>query len=152
MSDSRAFSQFEPPFETLPESTPEVARPHGAPGQPYAVIRRYAGIDPRSVDELARQVNEHLLPIISQIPGFVAYCALHTGGDVVASISIFEDQAGADESTRKTANWVKQHIAALVPNPPQFTAGNVIAYKANSAESPLDQAAEPGDRREAHSR
>ena len=97
--------------------------------QPYAVIRRYEGLDPRSIDEVARQVNEGLLPIISQIPGFVAYCALNTGGGVVASISVFEDRAGADESTRKAAVWVKQHLAALVPNPPQFTAGKVIAYK-----------------------
>jgi len=100
-----------------------------APGRPYAVIRRYAGLDPRAVDEVARRVNEELVPIISQIPGFVAYCALHTGADVVASISIFEDQAGADESTTKTAVWVKQHLASLVPNPPQFTAGHVIASK-----------------------
>jgi hypothetical protein len=64
----------------------------------------------------------------------VAYCALHTGGDVVASLSLFEDQAGADESTRRTAVWVKQHLAALVPNPPQFTAGRVIAFKVNEAE------------------
>ena len=117
----------------------------GAPRQPYAVIRRYAGLDPRSVDELARRVNQELLPIISQIPGFVAYCALHTGGDVVASISIFEDQAGADESTRKTAIWVKRHLAGLVPNPPQFTAGEIIAYKVKAAERP-SEAAEPSSR------
>jgi hypothetical protein len=78
---------------------------------------------------VARRVNEGLVPIISQLPGFVAYCALHTGGDVVAPITIFEDQAGADESSRRAATWVKEHLASLVPNPPQFTAGKVIAYK-----------------------
>jgi hypothetical protein len=128
MSDSRAFSQFEPPFETVQQST-GVGRGQPALAQPYAIIRRYSGLDPRSVDEVVRRVNEDLLPIISQIPGFLAYCALHTGADVVASISIFEDQAGAEESTRQAAAWVKQHLASLVPNPAQHTAGKVIAYK-----------------------
>jgi hypothetical protein len=134
MSDSRAFSQFEPPFGTTQEGAPVIERTRQAPGQPYAVIRRYAGLDPHAIDEVARRINADLVPIISQIPGFVAYCALHTGADVVASISIFEDQAGADESTRKTAVWVKQHLASLVPNPPQFTAGNVIAAKVKAVE------------------
>ena len=83
---------------------------------------------------MARRVNEELLPIVSQIPGFLSYCALHTGGDVVASISIFEDRAGAEESTRQAAAWVKQHLASLVPNPAQYTAGRVIAYKASEGE------------------
>jgi hypothetical protein len=131
MSDSRAFSQFEPPFETVQQRTTGVGQGQPGPAQPYAVIRRYEGLDPRSVDEVARRVNEGLLPIISQVPGFLAYCAVHTGRDVVASISIFEDQAGADESTRQAAAWVRQHLADLVPNPPQYTAGRVIAYKVN---------------------
>jgi hypothetical protein len=134
MSDSRAFNQFEPPFETVQQVVREVEQDRQAVHQAYAVIRRYEGIDRSSINELARQLNEGLLPMISQIPGFVAYCALHTGGDVVASISIFEDQAGADESTRTVAAWVKQHLASLVPRPPQFTAGKVIAYKTGEVE------------------
>jgi hypothetical protein len=129
MSDSRAYSQFEPPFGTVQEGAPTVEQPHQVADQSYAVIRRYTGLDPHAVDEVARRVNEGLVPIISQLPGFVAYCALHTGGDVVASITIFKDQAGADESSRRAATWVKEHLASLVPNPPQFTAGKVIAYK-----------------------
>ena len=128
MSDSRAFSQFEPPFETEQQST-GVGQAQPAPAQPYAIIRRYSGLDPRSAEEVARRVNDGLLPIVSQIPGFLAYCALHTGGDVVASVSIFEDRAGAEESTRQAAAWVKQHLASLVPNPAQYTAGRVIAYQ-----------------------
>lgn len=134
MSDSRAFSQFEPPFETVQQSGTSVAPAQPAAAQPHAVIRRFSGLDPRSVDEVARRVNTDLLPIISRIPGFLAYCALHTGGDVVASISIFEDQAGAEESTRQAAAWVKQHLAALVPTPAQYTAGRVIAYRVSEGE------------------
>ena len=128
MSDSRAFSAFEPPSDTSQPAPGEQSTAQQAAAGPYAIVRRYDGLDPRSIDEVRRQLNEGLVPMISQIPGFLAYCALHTGGDVVASISIFEDRAGADESTRRAAGWVKEHLADLVPHPPQFTAGTVIAY------------------------
>src|SRR2546428_155713 len=85
MSDSRVYSQFEPPFGTAQEGATTVEQTHQADDRPYAVIRRYTGLDPHAVDEVARRVNEGLVPVISQLPGFVAYCALHTGGDVVAS-------------------------------------------------------------------
>jgi len=129
MSDSRAFSQFEPEFGTAQQGSPEVEQIDQAADQPYAVIRRYTGLDRRSIDDVTRQVNEGLVPILSQLPGFVAYYSLHTGGDVVASITVFEDRAGADEATRKVAGWVKEHLATLVPHPPEFTAGKVIAAK-----------------------
>ncbi len=45
---------------------------------------------------------------------------------MVASISIFETQAGAEESTRLAADWVRQNIAELVAGPPEITAGPVI--------------------------
>ena len=129
MGNARGIYEFDPAPGTLRSAPGEQATAEPAAGGPYAIIRRYEGLDPRTIDEVRRRVNEGLLPIISQIPGFLAYCALHTGGDVVASVSIFEDRAGADESTRRAAGWVKEHLADLVPHPPQFTAGTVIAYK-----------------------
>jgi hypothetical protein len=132
MSDSRAFSQFEPPFETAQQDPTSREPIQQAAGQPYAVIRRYTGLDPQAIDEVTRRVNEGLVPILSQLPGFVAYYALHTGGDVVASISVFEDRAGADESSRRVAAWVNEQLADLVPHPPEFTAGTVIAAKATA--------------------
>ncbi|MDP8922140.1 MAG: hypothetical protein M3O34_04600 [Chloroflexota bacterium] len=128
MAESRGYSDFQPPVG-IPEEPHEVGTESSATGGPYAIMRRYEGLNPHAIDDLRRQVNEGLVPIISEIPGFLAYCALHTGGDVVASISVFEDRAGADESTRRAAKWVEEHLAGLVPNPPQFTAGTVIAYK-----------------------
>jgi len=64
MSDSRAYSQFEPPFGNLQEGSPAAESPHQADHQPYAVIRRYTGLDPHAVNEVARRVNEGLEPIM----------------------------------------------------------------------------------------
>ncbi len=94
----------------------------------YASIRRYK-MDPGSVDELARRVNEGFVPIVSGAPGFVAYYVLSARGGVLLSINVFEDQAGADESNRRAADWVRENIASLLPTPPEITAGDVIVHK-----------------------
>ncbi|MCL4298638.1 MAG: hypothetical protein KJ077_23070 [Anaerolineae bacterium] len=94
----------------------------------YASIRRYQ-MEPGSVDELMRRVNEGFVPIISQAPGFMAYYAVNGGGGVVASISVFESQAGAEESNRLAADWVKQNLAVLLPTPPEITAGEVGVHQ-----------------------
>jgi hypothetical protein len=95
----------------------------------YVSIRRYQ-MDPESVDELMRRVEEGFLPIVSKAPGFIAYYAVDAGDGVVASINIFEDQAGAEESDKRAASWVKDKVASLLPNPPQVTAGDIAVHKA----------------------
>lgn len=92
-------------------------------------IRKYQ-MAPGDVDQLSRRVEEGFLPIVSDSPGFVAYYVVNAGNGVVASISVFESQAEADESNRKAASWVKENLASLLPNPPEITAGEVAVHKA----------------------
>ncbi len=94
----------------------------------YASIRRYKTTQ-GAASGLARRVNAGFVPIISTAPGFVAYYVVDAGNDVVASVSIFQDQAGAEESNRMAADWVKENIASLVAGPPEITAGTVAAQK-----------------------
>jgi hypothetical protein len=70
------------------------------------------------------------VPLISEVPGYVAYWALDAGGGVVASVSVFEDQAGVEEATRRAASRVKDNLASLIPNPPQVTMGEVVLGEA----------------------
>ena len=95
----------------------------------YATVRRYEGVtNPR---EAGKQVNESFVPLISQLPGFVAYYWVDAGGGVMISTSVFQDQASAQESNRKGADWVQQNnMASVMPNLPQITAGEVGAHKA----------------------
>jgi hypothetical protein len=74
-------------------------------------------------------VNEGFVPIISQIPGFVALYLVDAGDGVMISTSVFQDQAGAEESNRKAADYVRQNLTQLLPKPPKITAGEVVAYK-----------------------
>ena len=76
----------------------------------YASIRRYRTVAGAST-ELAQRVDQGFLPIISSAPGFIAYYVVDAGNDVVASVSIFQDQAGAEASNRTAADWVKANLA-----------------------------------------
>ncbi|MFJ9942876.1 hypothetical protein [Streptomyces erythrochromogenes] len=91
----------------------------------YAVIRRYEGVtDPA---EAGRLVDEGFVPLLRRVPGFVAYYWVDAGGGVMVSTSVFEDRAGADESVRRAADFVRENLASLLPDPPQVTAGQVVA-------------------------
>ena len=93
----------------------------------YAVVRRYEGVT--NVKEAVRQVNEGLATLVSQHPGFIDYILVDSGGGGAIAISIFLNQADAEESNRRVSDWVRENLATLVPQPPQITAGEVIAYK-----------------------
>ena len=94
----------------------------------YATVQRYKGVS--NPTEAAQRVNEGFVPLISQIPGFVAYYWVDAGGGVMISTSVFQDQASAEESNRSAADYVRQNLVSVLPNPPQVTAGEVVAYKA----------------------
>ena len=94
----------------------------------YATVQRYEGVS--NPTEAAQRVNEGFVPLISQIPGFVAYYWVDAGGGVMISTSVFQDQASAEQSNRSAADYVRQNLVSVLPNPPQITAGDVVAYKA----------------------
>jgi hypothetical protein len=96
----------------------------------YVAVRRYEGAtDPQRVAQL---VDEIFVPIISQLPGFVAYYAVDAGDGVVLSTSVFEHKDAEEQSTFLAGEFVAEHLATLLPNPPQITAGEVLTYKAKS--------------------
>ena len=101
----------------------------------YATVRRYEGVT--DAEEAGRRVSEGFVSILREMPGFVAYYWVDAGDGVMVSTSIFEDeeataaifedQEGVEESNRRAAEWVRENLAELLPNPPQITAGKVVA-------------------------
>ena len=102
----------------------------------HAAIRQYR-VDPGSVDEIVRGVNEGLLPIIEGASGFRAYYALDAGGGTIASVSVFEDRAGAEESSRLAADWLRENMASLFPEPPEVLQGEVVVHGAAASAGPV---------------
>ena len=91
----------------------------------YAVIRRYNGVtDPQ---EAGRQVEDQFVQILQEVPGFVAYYWVDAGDGVMLSTSVFQDEPGEEESTKRAGEFVHASLERLFPNPPQVTAGHVVA-------------------------
>jgi hypothetical protein len=98
----------------------------------HATVRRYDGVDETRRDELTKKVNEALIPQLSKLPGFNGYYLVEAGAGVITSISLFDSQEHADESTRLAATWIRdEKLESALPNAPKITFGEVIAKQTN---------------------
>ena len=98
----------------------------------HATIRRYEGIDQDRTEELTKKVGETLLPRLSEMPGFKSFYLIEADNGVMRSISFFDTPAQAHESTRVSAEWVRdEKLETALPNPPRVTGGEVIVEKKN---------------------
>jgi heme-degrading monooxygenase HmoA len=92
----------------------------------YVVIRRY-NIAPGSADTIVQKISESFVPLISGMPGFVGWHLINPGDGTIASISIFEDKAGAEASTKTATEWVRQNLASVIRTAPVIVTGEVVA-------------------------
>ena len=93
----------------------------------YASIRQgkaKAGM----AEELTNMIKEEAIPIISDVPGFIAYYVIYAPDDTVTAISIFNDYAGAEESNKRGLAWIEQSLAPLLIGPATAVAGPVIVH------------------------
>jgi hypothetical protein len=89
----------------------------------HATIRNYAG-----GSALADALVEHeadIRSLITGIDGFRAYYVVRDP-DGATTISVFDDQSGAEESTRVAAQWVGENLGDLGLAPPEVTTGEVL--------------------------
>ncbi|HEY5086073.1 MAG TPA: hypothetical protein VII66_01830 [Gemmatimonadaceae bacterium] len=93
----------------------------------YAVIRRYSGVA-KLIHELEKKQAE-VKKLISEAPGFIAYYAIRDG-EALATITVCKDRAGADESSRMTATWVRENMAGVRVTAPEAYGGEVFIHTA----------------------
>jgi hypothetical protein len=93
----------------------------------YGVIRRYR-FDPRSSADIDHHVRIGIVHPILEIPGFVAYYWLDTGEGTGVAISIFDDETGAEESNRVSADYLERHNLTETVGKPEIIAGPVTAH------------------------
>jgi len=89
----------------------------------YAVIRNYAG-NKELADQLAARQSE-VVELVSAIEGFRAYYLLRTD-DGCASVTVYDDASGADESSRVAAAWITDHASEITASTPQVSSGEVL--------------------------
>jgi hypothetical protein len=92
----------------------------------YATVRTYSGSSDLA-DALVENESD-IKRLIGAIDGFRAYYLVRTG-DGAVSVSVYDDQAGAEESTRQAAEWIRDNLSDLSVGQPQVSAGEVeIAF------------------------
>ena len=89
----------------------------------YAVIRAYNG-NFDLADTLAER-EEEIRQVIGGISGFRAYYLLRLA-EGTSTISVFDDQEGAEESSRAAAAWLAENLPDLSVAAPYVTAGEVL--------------------------
>jgi hypothetical protein len=102
----------------------EVASATRKEGLMYAVVRTYSGQGASELFELLGQREEDVKALISGVPGFVNYAALRSG-DGGVTVTVCEDKAGTDESSRRAAEWVKENVSTTT-DPPAITEGDTV--------------------------
>jgi hypothetical protein len=93
----------------------------------FAVVRHYRFKEEDS-DRIDKLVREGFVPLIKKANGFIRYYWLDTGEGEGASFSVFRDKAGADESVRLAADFVKNNLSDLTIQKPEVIEGPVKAH------------------------
>jgi hypothetical protein len=71
----------------------------------YAVVRRYEGVS--DSQKVAQLTEEGFVPIISEMPGFVAYYHVDAGDGVIVSTSVFEHKTLRSSPPLGQESWCR---------------------------------------------
>ncbi len=98
----------------------------------YATIRRYTSkmaMDQQAINDLKRRLETGFVPMAQEIRGFHGYYAMNVGNKELVTITLFEDKAGATESTRRAAEFVKKDPMKDQLGSPEVIEGDLLVSK-----------------------
>ncbi len=90
----------------------------------YVVIRSYSGQGGSELFDALAKRDEDVKELIGSVPGFVSYAAFRNNGGG-QTVTVCEDKAGTDESSRRASEWVKENIDVTV-DPPTVAEGSTV--------------------------
>ncbi|HEY2600746.1 MAG TPA: hypothetical protein VGI67_04245 [Thermoleophilaceae bacterium] len=90
----------------------------------YTVVRRYSG-NTELVDALVQNGDE-VKNLISGVAGFRAYYLVRNSDGNALTISVFDDQSGAEESSRTAAEWLRENLSDMELSPPEILGGETV--------------------------
>ena len=103
----------------------------------YVTVRRYEGVTgPQKAGQL---IHEGFIPLIHELPGFVAYYWVDAEDGVMISTSVFEDKDAEEESTFLAGAFVAEHLASLLPNRPQISDHEGKEHGVDHAQGRVDE-------------
>ena len=93
----------------------------------YPVVRSYEQPNPKFGEEGFRRVREGLVPLISEIEGFVSYySAYDSAWGRVTSVSIYETRHAAEQSNRIAVDWGEAYLAIMGTINPTGWVGDIL--------------------------
>jgi len=99
----------------------------------YATIRRYTPKDPTSAKDmftnLKQRIEKSFLPILQEVPGFHGYYVINADDRELVTVSIFENRSGAQESTRRAAEFVRNDPLRDKLTSPEIIDGELLVSK-----------------------
>ena len=78
------------------------------------VVMRHYRFDPQLRGELDRAVNERLVPMLRQAPGFVECYWLELGAGRAALLGVFDDQPSAGAAMARGAELLGERLGARI--------------------------------------
>ena len=91
-------------------------------------VRNYSGSGARELFDVIVQNEDSVRGLITEIDGFRAYYLVRTD-DGGFTVSVFEDAAGGEESSKRAAEWIRQNAAEAAAGAPQIYSGEAaIAF------------------------
>ena len=90
----------------------------------HGAIREYR-LQPGTAEETIGKIGEQFIPLIANVPGLRAYTVTVVGDAKIVTTSVFENQAGAGQSVKRAADWVKRTLGSAVIGPPRVTVGEL---------------------------
>jgi hypothetical protein len=98
------------------------------------VVRQYQFAPGHTMTDLIDAVTTGFIPIVREVPGFIEYSFVETP-DGVLTIGVFQDPAGAEESTQRAADWIEENLAGFYTGPPSVTTGTIWLHEERGATS-----------------
>ena len=99
----------------------------------YATIRRYTLKDLTNAKEtfagLKQRIEQKFASKLQDVPGFHGYHVLTANDRELVTISIFENRTGAQESTRRAAEFVRTDPLKDQLTTPEIIEGDLLVSK-----------------------
>jgi hypothetical protein len=93
----------------------------------YLVVRTYEHTDPSFGEEGFRRVRDDLLPLLTEIDGFINYYSAYDfDRGVVTSISVYVSREAAEEANRAAVEWGEKNLASMGTAHPTAWVGDVL--------------------------
>ena len=91
----------------------------------YAVVRTYSGSGANELFDLLEQRKAEVEAVMRTVPGLVSYTLVRSA-DGGVSVTVCEDKAGAEESTRLAKEWIQNHASEFCSKLPDLDLGSVL--------------------------